>query len=151
MFKKLKDFKSGLGSLEVELVEDEEGNKIVLKHFKTKNKYLKEIELYELMEDSKYTPRIKYRDDDNIILGLEYCGESLKDSFKPKDRYPYKSQIRDVIKDIESEYGIYHNDLRWKNICLNDDSSIMLVDWERWGYENKERDPEYILTDRIKK
>ena len=24
----------------------------------------------------------------------------------------------------------------------------MLVDWERWDYENKERDYEFILTDR---
>lgn len=150
-YKYLRDFKSGLGSIKVELVECVKTNeKIVLKHFKTKNKYNKEIELYMLMESSKYTPNIKYKDDINLVLGIEYCGESIKDLHKPVDRYPYKNSIREVIKNIESEYGIYHNDLRWKNICLKGES-IMLVDWERWSYENKERDPEFILTDRIKK
>ena len=147
-FNTIRDLKKGLSSFKVELVEDVSTNeKIVLKHFKTKNKYFKEIELYELMKDSKYVPLIKFRDDENNILGLEYCGESLNIKYKPKDRYPYKDAIRKVISEIESEYGIYHNDLRWKNICLSGDN-IMLVDWERWDYENKERDPEFILTDR---
>ena len=37
-----------------------------VKHFKTKNKYFKEIELYELMKDSKYVPLIKFRDDEKL-------------------------------------------------------------------------------------
>ena len=82
-----------------------------------------------------------------MICNWNYYCESLNIKYKPKDRYPYKDAIRKVISEIESEYGIYHNDLRWKNICLSGDN-IMLVDWERWDYENKERDPEFILTDR---
>ena len=70
-FNTIRDLKKGLSSFKVELVEDVSTNeKIVLKHFKTKNKYFKEIELYELMKDSKYVPLIKFRDDENNILGL---------------------------------------------------------------------------------
>jgi RIO-like serine/threonine protein kinase len=148
MFKILREFKNGMGSLRVTLVEDDDKSKIVLKEFKTMNKYRKEIELYDILKDSDYVPNVVYRDDERKVLGIEFCGESLNNKFKPKDRYRFKSIIRSAISDIELRYGIYHNDIRWKNICLNSDGKILFVDWERWDYVNKERDPEFILTDR---
>ena len=145
----IKELKSGLGSIKIELV-NYNGEKIVLKHFKTKNKLIMEESLYELLKEEDFVAKVKFVDHDKNILGITYCGQSL--NLKPmKERFFFKNKIREIAKVLEDKYNIYHNDLRWKNICLDDSSNIRFIDWERWSNKNKERDPEYILKDRESK
>ncbi len=149
----IKKLKKGYGSILIELVEfiiDGESKYVVLKHFKTKNKYEKEIMYYELLHEETYTPNIVYKDSINNVLGIEYCGESINLQVKRKDRYKYKPRIREIVKELKDKYGIYHNDIRWKNTCLLD-NNIYIIDWERARYENIENDDDFILTDRENK
>ena len=145
-FHKTKELKSGLGSTKIELVELN-GKSVVLKHFKTLNKLKKELELYQMLQNEDFIPNIVYHDEVKKILAIEYCGESLDLKFKPKFRYVFKNDIRCIVKYLSETHNIYHNDIRWKNICIKD-SQLFLIDWERWSTENKERDPEYILRDK---
>ena len=80
-----------------------------------------------------------------------YCGKSLNLKYKPEERYKYKSQIRFLTFLLFEETGMYHNDIRWKNVVENDIGDLFLIDFEVISNENKERDPEWILRDKIKK
>jgi thiamine kinase-like enzyme len=85
-------------------------------------------------------------------LWTQYCGISLNLKYPPKERYIFKHQIRKMVSILEELYGLYHNDIRWKNVVENDDNQLFLIDFEVISNENKERDPEWILRDRpIKK
>jgi tRNA A-37 threonylcarbamoyl transferase component Bud32 len=148
--KLIKELKSGLGSTKIELV-NYNGEMIVLKHFKTKNKLIMEESLYELLKEEDFVPKVRFVDYEKNILGTTYCGDSLNMRYPMKERYVFKNKIREIAKLLEEKYNIYHNDLRWKNICVDDGGNIRFIDWERWGNENKERDPEFILKDKESK
>lgn len=145
----IKELKSGLGSTKIELIELN-GSLTVLKHFKSLNKLKRELELYEILQSESFVPNVTYSDFSKKILAIDYCGESLDIKFKPKDRYVFKDDIRALTVYLKNKHSIYHNDIRWKNICINSNNNLFLIDWERWSYENKERDPEHILTDKVK-
>ena len=145
----IKSLKSGRSSIAIDLWENIDTNKkIVTKKFKSLNKYKKEIFIYKILEKCKYTPNLICQDKNKITIGIEYCGDSMNDLFKTKDRCFYKTKIRNMVNEIQKDYKIYHNDIRWKNICING-GNIMLIDWEMWSYINIERDPEFILRDKI--
>lgn len=148
--KLIKELKSGLGSTKIELV-NYNGEEIVLKHFKTMNKLIMEESLYELLKEEDFVPKVKFVDYDKKILGTTYCGGSLNLRYPMKERFVFKNKIREIAKLLEEKYNIYHNDLRWKNICVDDSGNVRFIDWERWGNENRERDPEFILKDRESK
>jgi tRNA A-37 threonylcarbamoyl transferase component Bud32 len=150
-YKVIKELKTGYMSIKIELVEYtcKETNSIkkcVLKHFRTKKKFLHEIEGYKILESEECVPNVIHKDYENNILGVEYCGETIFDLFTLKERYELKPRIRKLVADIESKYGIYHNDMAWRNMCMKDDK-IYIIDWEKWGYINKERDQHNILFD----
>jgi hypothetical protein len=56
-----------------------------------------------------------------------------------------------MVNTFEKTLGLFHNDIRWKNIVENDDKRLFLIDFEVVSKDNKERDPEWILRDKPKK
>ena len=49
---------------------------------------------------------------------------------------------------LAHEYGVHHNDIRWKNVVESDSGKLFLIDFESWTNLEKgprERDPEKIL------
>ena len=144
-YKLIKKMKRGLGSEKVIYVEWK-GIKMVLKYFRTWNKYDNELELYYMLIDEPFVPKVLYYSSgNNKKIGLTYVGESLQEKYSVPERKQFKKRIQKIMRLLKRKYGIYHNDLRWKNITeLN--GRLYLIDWERWDYVNKERDPERILT-----
>jgi thiamine kinase-like enzyme len=94
-----------------------------------------------------YIPRLIQWNDSEKIIWTQYCGISLNLKYLPKERYKFKSRIRSICSDLKS-HGLYHNDVRWKNIVENYDGRLFLIDFEVVSTENKERDPEWILRDK---
>ena len=123
---------------------DNDGILEVHKKLKTQNKYEKEKHFYSALSDWKHTPSLLGFDDNTLTVRLEYVGEALT-QFKPPLRKVYRERITHMVAELESEFKIFHNDIRWKNIVLSTDGALYLVDWERARYENIERDPEKIL------
>jgi tRNA A-37 threonylcarbamoyl transferase component Bud32 len=121
---------------------------LVKKQFQTKNKYEKERDFYiKYQNELIYVPYIAQWNDAEKIIWTEYCGISLNLKYLPKDRYKFKSRIRSICNDLMRR-GLYHNDIRWKNIVENDEGQLFLIDFEVISHDNRERDPEYILRDR---
>ena len=145
-------FKKGISTALVEKVwDDKKKLHLVKKVFKTRSKYEKERDFYiayGLFFD--FIPELIDFDDDKKIIWTEYCGISLNLKYPPKDRYRFKNEIRLMVDYLEN-YNLFHNDIRWKNIIENDEGRLFLIDFEVISNENKERDPEWILRDKIQK
>jgi thiamine kinase-like enzyme len=95
------------------------------------------------------TDLIKF-DDETKTIWTDYCGVSLNLKYKPFQRYKFKQAIRDIADQLRS-YNLFHNDIRWKNVVENDAGELFLIDFEVISNDNKERDPEWILTDKPQK
>ncbi len=95
-----------------------------------------------------FVPNIFKFEDASKTIWTEYCGISLNLKYPPKERYKFKSQIRSIVSKLE-EIGLYHNDIRWKNIVESDSGQLFLIDFESISTDNRERDPEYILRDKL--
>ena len=139
-------FKKGIATISVE----KEGN-FVKKAFQTLNKYKKERDFYLftgcLLD---FVPKLHKFDDDSKTIWTEYCGQSLNLKYIPKDRYKFKPQIREMVEFLAT-LNLYHNDIRWKNVVESDSGQLFLIDFEVISNENKERDPENILTEKYEK
>ena len=139
-------FKKGIATISVE----KEGN-FVKKVFQTLTKYKKERDFYLftgcLLD---FVPKLHKFDDDSKTIWTEYCGQSLNLKYIPKDRYKFKPQIKQMVEFLAG-LNLYHNDNRWKNVVESDSGQLFLIDFEVISNENKERDPENILTEKYEK
>ena len=135
----LKPLKDGVdcGYIDVCLVNNQ---KAVRKMFLSKPKYEREKKTLNLLENYPHSPNIISVDDDNFIIVMEYVGVSIADLHKKViDRKRYVEQISKAKNIFENDYGIYHNDFRWKNICLMNET-IYFIDWSKSSNVNKEKD-----------
>lgn len=128
---------------------DQKGLFVVKKVFKTWNKYKRERDFYLftgcLLD---FVPKLFKFDDQSKSIWTEYCGISLNLKYVPKDRYKFKPQIRLMVSELEL-LSLYHNDIRWKNVVESDSGELFLIDFESISTDNRERDPEYILRDKL--
>ena len=113
---------------------------IILKRFKggerKRQKYMNEKSIYLLLKKEDFLPKLKYFDDKNVILGFTDVGESL-DIFKKKQPDEYNKQveninqqIKDIVDRLLNKYGLYHNDLRDRNICIDSFFKVRLIDFD---------------------
>ena len=110
---------------------------IILKKHKKKNQYLNEKKNYLLLKNETFLPKLKYFDDKNRIIGTEYCGLGLN-IFKKENVKKYNEiyiTINNLLKDIcdimYNKYNLYHNDLIYRNIVIDDNFDIKLIDFEK--------------------
>lgn len=145
-------FKKGISTILVEKVWHEQKEVYaVKKQFRTRNKYEKERDFYigyGLFFD--FTTDLIDFDDESKTIWTKYCGVSLNLKYKPSERYRFKPSIK-IMVDLLKDYNLFHNDIRWKNIVENDRGQLFLIDFEVISTENRERDPEWILTNKQKK
>ena len=98
----------------------------------------------------EFVPKLHKFKDETKTIWTEYCGQSLNLKYIPKDRYKFKPEIRKMVNFLAG-LNLYHNDIRWKNIVENDSGQLFLIDFEVISNENKERDPENIITEKYEK
>lgn len=115
----------------------------IMKIYAKKHHYNKEKDALFQTYDWKYSPLIIEYNDYKQLLIIEWCGQDLKDKDK-KFQLNYIKKIRMISDKLTKIYNIYHNDIRWKNICL-DKGNIKLIDWENSGIKDIERNDDKIL------
>ena len=106
---------------------------IILKHHEKEKYYNNEKKIYLLLQDESFTPELKYFDDKNLILGLTDCGDALPIYSNKNKNFSlrnYDQELTEIIDKLENKYNLYHNDLRPKNICINEKNNIMLIDFD---------------------
>ncbi len=103
------------------------------------------------LNDEDFVPKMKVFDDKNYILGLTDVGDALniykRDS---KEQYYYlldenNKKIKDIIDKLYNRYGLYHNDLRMKNICIDKYNNILLIDLELCSTTLREGETKYFI------
>lgn len=139
-------FKKGIATISVE----KEGN-YVKKVFQTWNKYKRERDFYLFTGHLfDFIPKLHKFEDETKTIWTYYCGQSLNLKYLPKDRYKFKTEIRKMVNFL-ADLNLHHNDIRWKNIVENEVGQLFLIDFEVVSSENKERDPENIITEKYEK
>jgi thiamine kinase-like enzyme len=143
----IKEFKKGVSTEKLELHEVN-NELLVYKYLKTVNKFKKEVGAYLILFDCDFTAQIVKTVPEQKLIITKYIGESLNLKYLPKDRYKFKDEIKRMNDALIKDYGIYHNDIRWKNVVESESGKLFLIDFESWTSLEKgprERDPEKIL------
>lgn len=134
---KTKDKQIGNSRNALDIIPIKVNNKyFILKLFKEEKKYLQEKDIYFLLKNENFLPKLVYFDDKNFILCLNHVGDCLE-IYKKKNNKKYYKFLHKIKKEIEritnylyDNYYLYHNDLREKNICIDKNYIIRLIDFE---------------------
>ena len=143
----IKEFKKGVSTEKLELHEVN-NELLVYKYLKTDNKFKKEVGAYAILFGCDFTAPVVDTVPEQKLIITKYIGESLNLKYLPKDRYKFKDEIKRMNDALIKDYGIYHNDIRWKNVVESESGKLFLIDFESWTNLEKgprERDPEKIL------
>ena len=133
--------------------------KIVKKKFKKTEEgrmlYLNELSIYLLSRQKKlkYIPKLISYDIVKREIVTENVGKAL--DFIPEEDWEEREKhlpgISKIYKGLE-KYGLYHNDLRYKNIIWDKcNNKYYLIDFESTNVKNREADGDFIIRNISKK
>jgi len=117
--------------------------KLVLKKCLTPELYRAEKKTLTITRDWKHSPSLVYSDDTRYYLVTDWCGHDLRNA-KESVQNILKGVIQNITNRLYQKYGLYHNDIRWKNI-VRTKGQLVLVDWGFSATDNREHDPQNIL------
>lgn len=138
--------KHGVSTISVS-VGDYNGQLAVYKYFKTYSKFDREMSAYEKLKNCEFVPSILYANREEKLLVIAHVGKSLDIKYHPSDRHKYKPQIMKLNDTLREQYGIFHNDMRWKNVVESDDGHLYIIDFEKWT--SHEHDPRERTLEKI--
>jgi len=133
-------------------------NNVTKKFKKTKDgrkNFMNELYVYLLAKEKrlKFIPRLISYSIDNQTIVTENVGRSL-DYIPESDwegREKHLPGISKIYNGLE-RFGLYHNDIRYKNIIFNKkDKKYYLIDFDFVSFKNKEADGDYIIRNIEKK
>jgi thiamine kinase-like enzyme len=132
---------------------------IVLKIAAKESMYQHEKKIYMLLKNETFIPELKYYDDKHFILGIAWAGRALnrmrrKAPTKYNRLYENINEQLTIISDkLYTTYGLYHNDLRYKNICVQN-KKVKVIDFDDTGPEqyikNGVMRPKYFICKPVK-
>ena len=94
-----------------------------------------------------FLPKLYRYDDNTLELFLEKKGMSLSEFNYRKNRknlHKFNSQILEMVDELKS-HGIYHNDIRYKNVLIDCKDNLSLIDFEMWGVTDEDKNDDNIL------
>tara|TARA_R100001163_G_scaffold65832_1_gene65441 strand:- start:8217 stop:9338 length:1122 start_codon:yes stop_codon:yes gene_type:complete len=106
-------------------------NNIIKKAYHTEHRNIFDHEVYILrrVQGLQFVPKLLMVDNDKRVIYMSYCGRQIKNLEKHKHKIKKYQQI------LEKDYGIYHNDVKIDNICINK-GQIYFIDFG-WAREFK--------------
>ena len=144
-----KQFSQNYNSKEIKAVEIN-NECIILKTIKKKSKYLHEKKILLLLQNETFTPQLKYYDDQHLILGLSNVGDSIA-IYKKQNKEIYNCivdyinlKIKKYVDILHVDYNLYHNDLREKNICIDDYLNVSLIDFDYTSTKLRKLEKKYL-------
>lgn len=112
---------------------------VYVKKFTDLQKYANEVICYERLIFSNHVPNVVSKDNNNLILEIEYAGESIL-SLNSKNKKIFVNnrfdQLTQIIKDLRIA-NIYHLDLNIGNILINQTGHISIIDFEKVCIDGK--------------
>lgn len=142
--KSLKMLKAGSNTVYIDLCLLN-NKKVVRKICYSKGMYTREKRNYIRLADCDHVPALVNFEDDTNTLIIEYSGKSPANMFKWNlEREVYLPLVKTAYYDMYENYGLHHNDLKWKNITIMDNVAY-LIDLVRSDYILADQDTEHIL------
>ena len=106
------------------------GHEVVRKFVKAEPSYQREKKRLNQLRNFAHSPNLIKFDDENRILVMDYCGIPLdKYGKKVRDRHIFLKPISEACYILRNEFGLFHNDLRWKNLTYKN-NQIFMVDFD---------------------
>ncbi len=101
--------------------------------------YNNEKNAYLTLQNENFVPKLLYFDDKNLKLCMTDVGEdlsriqninhqNLQDIVLKED---YHAKLINAVHIMNLTYNIYHNDLKFKNICIDKNNELKLIDFDR--------------------
>ena len=130
----------------VYLLQDENGNSIVKKVYRTINRhgikkprlhknFLQEVKMLKLLSGNKRFPELLYYDEDKHEIYMSLCGDKLTTENVPKN---WKKQLFKIL-DVLEKNKISHNSSSMNNTCVKD-GVMYFIDFAHSGkYEPGKR------------
>jgi len=117
--------------------------------------FMNELYVYLLAKENKlkFIPKLIEYNIENQTIVTENVGRSL--DYIPEEDWQKREShlpgISKIYKGLE-RFGLYHNDLRYKNIVWNKKKNkYYLIDFDFVGFKNREADGDYIIRNIDKK
>ena len=92
---------------------------------------------YILLQNENFLPKLVYFNDKNLKLCITDVGKSLP-SIKNINLKDYEKQLVNIIDIMCDKYNLFHNDLRPKNMCIDANNYIKLIDFDYTSNISKE-------------
>jgi len=122
------------------------GEELIIKTHRYDRTYNNEKNAYILLQNENFLPKLVYFDDKNLKLCITDVGDALPVIKNINLKY-YEKELVNIINIMHDKYNIFHNDLRPKNICIDKNNKIKLIDFD--SACNKELENKYIFKDRV--
>ena len=123
----------------------------IIKEYKpsSHNAFVNELFVYLFAKEKKipFIPKLLSYDLEKRKLVIKKVGESLYDYCKEKecDYTTFFPKIKKIYEKL-IDFGLYHNDMRWKNILYDyKTKKFYLIDFEFTGLIYKDKDDEKIV------
>ena len=117
--------------------------------------FMNELYVYLLAKEKKlkFIPKLIEYNIENQVIVTENAGKSL--DYIPEEDWQGREKhlpgISKIYKGLE-KYGLYHNDIRYKNIVWNKKKNkYYLIDFDFVSVKNLEADGDYIIRNIEKK
>lgn len=110
------------------------GRTAIYKYYKTSSKLSREYAAYELLVGCYFVPQVLDCNHEARYIVFEYVGQSLDIKYRPKERHRFLPDIITLNETLIHMYGIYHNDIRWRNIVEHTSGQLYVIDFEKWTF-----------------
>lgn len=117
--------------------------------------FMNELYVYLLAKEKKlkFIPKLIEYNIENQVIVTENSGKSL--DYIPESDWEGREKhllgISKIYKGLE-KYGLYHNDIRYKNIVWDKKKNkYFLIDFDFLSLKNKEADGDFIIRNIEKK
>ena len=113
-----------------------DGEQIVVKKFSNKKFYDNEKKVYTLMKDEYYLPKMKYYNDEKMMIGITYVGITLGRLPKKSHENVWK-EVRKIKVDMMEKYKFNKIDNIINNVCIDKTGTVRLIDFDISNFVTK--------------
>ena len=115
-----------------------DGEKLILKYAQHGWAYKNEKNAYLVLQNEDFLPKLRYFDDKHSILAITDVGRCVQwmrqDEVNTKD---YEEQLVNIFNTMRDKYNLYHNEILTKNMCIDKDDKIRLIDFDCCSREKR--------------
>ena len=115
--------------------------------FSNKEQYETNKKIYE--KNLNWIPNLINANDEDKTLTIEKIGRSLAEKYQGSIRSRYLPKMRMLSKKFYNSFGIYHNDMRYKNVLEDSNGKLYLIDFEYATKSLEKNIPNYVRSGKL--